>query len=95
MVNFVRLLTEASLCSARDVEDAVPYKKSIGTTQAGRRGRRPLHQDNSRDVGDAVPYGGEIRDVSTSFLGVLRKDAIRNDIEEIGCSLALRLPVYN
>ena len=35
------------------------------------------------------------RDVSTSFLGVLRKDAIRNDIEEIGCSLALRLPVYN
>ena len=44
---------------------------------------------------NAVPYGGEIRDVSTSFLGVLRKDAIRNDIEEIGCSLALRLPVYN
>ena len=68
--------------NSRDVEDAVPYKKSIGTTQAGRRGRHPLHQDN-------------LRDVSTSFLGVLRKDAIRNDIEEIGRSLALRLPVYN
>ena len=48
--------TDASLCSVRDVEDAVPYIKTIYETSrrpsptskrfTGRRGRRPLHLFN-------------------------------------------------
>ena len=58
--------TDASPCSVRDGVLDVPYIKTIYETSrrlsptsrqfTGRRGRRPLHQDNLWDVEDAVSY---------------------------------------